>query len=584
MTNPNPQLPDDFDTWPQSAQEAYLALYERTQAAEHIVHTMQSTFSDDDTISSLLEQDITPSWRTIMLHTLNDLFRKAATSLDLQEVLETVTRMVAQMLHATSAYICDWDAKNKTVTVLSDYISDSANEAEQHSDVGQVHQLNDDFVFRLNRQEYWISHYEDELTPNVREEFDTYDIKTVLYVPMIAEDHLIGHIEVWETREKQDYSVRQIEFVTALARQVASIVRTTQLHRALKENDARFRLVMSTMREGLVQVDTRGLIEFANESFAQMLECSVDDLIGKPLKTVWKAKHDLETYETTLERQSGNPLTIHISYAPLMSESKRFLGGVYVYTDVSKRKQAEQSALQLGLEQERVRILTEFVQDASHEFYTPLSNIGTHAYLLRRHLENETYLRYLDVINEQTEAIRSLISALVIMTRLDSITSLQFMKSNMVELLNSVLNRLGGEVTSRQHQLTVNISHDYIPVECDVDMLLLAISNIVDNAIRYTPDNGRIQIELKQEGEAVYFKVEDTGMGMPASVKVDMFKRFYREDTARSTRGFGLGMTITKRIIDLHHGKISVESEQGQGTQITIALPLAEKKNAKQKA
>lgn len=578
MTRELKKFPDDFDTWPPSAQAAYQALFERTQAAENIIYTMQSTFSDEDSVSSLLEQDLTPSWRTIMLHTLNDLFRKAAMTLDLQEVLQTITRIVTQMLQATSTYICDWDAQHKTITVLNEFVSEFANEAEQHSDVGQSFTLTEDFIFRLTRQEYWISHYDDALDPTVRGEFDKYNIKTVLYVPLVAEDTLIGHIEIWETRQKQDYSERQIEFVTALAGQTASIVRTTQLHRALKESEARFRLVMSTMREGLVQVDENGIIEFANERFGQFLGYKSEELIGHSLSSVLEIEIGSHSYEIDLAHASGTETLVHISYAPINNVNGIYQGAVYVFTDVSKRKQAEQSALELGLEKERVRILTEFVQDASHEFYTPLSNIGTHAYLLGRHLQDENLLRYLDIINEQSEAIRSLISALVIMTRLDGLNSLQFRKANMVELVVSVLNRHKEHANQKSHELKLDLPEENIPVDCDVDMLLLAISNVMDNAIRYTPAKGLIAIELKQENRKVILIIGDTGIGMSKAVQEQIFKRFYREDSAHSTRGFGLGMTITKRIVELHYGDIQVKSEKAQGTRVSITLPLGKLK------
>lgn len=576
MTTQQPKLPHDFDTWPESAQNAYRLLYQRTQAAETIIENMQATFSEETTVSSLMEGDRTPTWRTIMLHTLNDLFRKAATSLDIQDVLDTVARIITQLLQSTGTYICDWNSQNKTATVLAEYVSDAANEAEKISDIGESYDLTQGFEFRLLRQDYWINHEDSQLNDDIRDEFGQYSLKTVLYVPMISEDQLIGHIEIWESRSKREYSKRQIEFVTALARQIASIVRTAQLHRALRESEARFRLVMRTMREGLVQVDPNNIIEFANERFGQMLECNVDDLIGKPLTDVWTTDHDLQSYEITLEREFSKPISVHISQAPLVSDKGHPLGSVYVYTDITKRKQAEQSIIDLGVEKERVRILTQFVQDASHEFYTPLSNIGTYTYLLSRHLDDESYQGHLSIIREQANSIRDLISALVVMTNLDSTSDLKFTKSNMTQLVISAINNLKAKIKANQHKLSLDLELDYIPIECDVEMLLLALSNIVDNAIRYTPPEGSISVQLKQENDTIEFSVEDTGVGMSEDVQVQIFQRFYREDTARSTRGFGLGMTIVKRIIDLHLGEILVESEVGQGTRIRISLPLVE--------
>jgi PAS domain S-box-containing protein len=322
-----------------------------------------------------------------------------------------------------------------------------------------------------------------------------------------------------------------------------------------------------------VQVDENGLIEFANERFGTLLGCQTDEVIGQSLDSVLKSKARSHNSEAVIQLSSGKEAILHISHAPINNEYSKPQGAVYVFTDVSRRKQAEQSALELSLEKERVRILTEFVQDASHEFYTPLSNIGTHAYLLGRHLKDETHLRYLDIISEQAEAIRSLISALVIMTRLDSTNVLQFDPANLVELVNSVVNRLAEQIQDKKHQLQLALPERHILVDCDVDMLLLAISNVIDNAIRYTNDKGFISIELYEDDENAVLIVEDTGLGMSQDVQVQMFKRFFRADKARSTRGFGLGMTITKRIIDLHFGEIIVESEEAQGTQIRLTLP-----------
>ena len=128
----------------------------------------------------------------------------------------------------------------------------------------------------------------------------------------------------------------------------------------------------------------------------------------------------------------------------------------------------------------------------------------------------------------------------------------------------------------RQHEIKFEYESDTMLVDCDVDMLLLAISNVLDNAIRYTPDKGFISIELKQEADKIILTVEDSGIGMSDKVKAQIFKRFYREDTARSTRGFGLGMTITRRIVELHLGEIEIESAEAQGTTVSITLPLGQ--------
>ena len=220
----------------------------------------------------------------------------------------------------------------------------------------------------------------------------------------------------------------------------------------------------------------------------------------------------------------------------------------------------------------------EFVSNVSHELKTPITSIRVLADSLMT-MEDapvELYREFMSDISDEIDRESSIIEDLLTMVRLDkSNTELQVKQVNINELLELILKRLTPIAEKRDIELTLE---SFRPVIADIDevKLTLALSNLVENAIKYNREEGWVRVTLNADHKFFYVKVQDSGVGIPEDAQQRIFERFYRVDKARSreTGGTGLGLAITQSIIQLHHGAIKVYSKTGEGTTFTVRIPL----------
>lgn len=587
MTDLN-DYPIDFETWPKTAQQAYINLLQRTIKAER-----QRTWENIIPIEQD-ETDTQISWRALLFKILSELAIAAAT-LDIDVILQAITCLAADAIDATSAYVCDWDAERMTITILSEYISPKASQREQASDLGVTYHVGEAHMEKLlHPQRYWVSHYSDpDMPDHIMAVMETYGAKSILYAPMTVQDEVIGYIEIWETRYERQFTQREIDLIKAIAQRAAVVVRNAQLHQIVKESEARHRLLVETMSEGVVQVDANGRIVFVNDAFCQLIGFAIDDVLTCDFRTLLRdqlymddlhlqALHGNSIQEVQVVTQVGVGIWVQISQSLMVDRHEQPAGVVYVWTDITERKQSAERAIQLQLEQERIQLLAEFIQNASHEFYTPLSIIRTSLYLLSKSEKHERYPDYIANVENQIDVIADLVKALVLMTSLDSVANVSITPTYVNQLVQSAVHRVEETARKKSLVITSTIEESGIFLLVNADRMLIALTNVLDNAVRYTPEGGQIAITAHRVGDDdfVCLRVSDTGVGIAKADQARVFERFYRHDDAHTTRGFGLGLPIAKRIIELHGGKITVDSDVGQGASFCMTVPALPAKSS----
>jgi PAS domain S-box-containing protein len=291
-------------------------------------------------------------------------------------------------------------------------------------------------------------------------------------------------------------------------------------------------------------------------------------------QTVFPDKTDLE-YRIILP--DGSIRWVWGRYFPIHDEQGRAyrLGGLI--KDITERKQMEQNNLQLGLQRERIRVISDFIRDASHQFRTPLSVINSKVYLASRIDDHDTRQIQLQGIQEQSDNILKLVESLVAMSRLDSDAALNMLPIDMNQMLQAAYSR--HKPASREHDilLALELKSELPMISGDVDELYSALSLLLDNALRYTPPGGRIVIRSYQASEShIAVAIQDTGSGIEAMDLPRIFDRFYRGQIAFSKPGFGLGLAMVKKIVERHGGQMKVESTVGKGSTLTMVLPVRE--------
>ena len=383
---------------------------------------------------------------------------------------------------------------------------------------------------------------------------------------------------------------------------------------------AAYEQVIESMDDAVIVCDEQYRIVQTNSATAKLTGRPALEFLGCPVEQVLAELADLKQVprmynsvgahlEITRWRETGQRY-FDLRVSPLRNHQGMVTGQVFVLREITERKRAEQQSLDLAIERERVHVLEKFVQDASHDFRTPISVVLTSAYLLDRLGEKarerltslsqptaaaqaENLGKSLAEIAEtvakmQNKAQATHVSAMRLEKLVESMLEvIQLEHSTQFEFGLHDLNRLVGDcvqaarTTAAQKRLRIEFEPAEAQPQIRVDpwKLRRAVELLIDNAILYTPQDGVLRVSTSLgAGEAV-IQVSDTGIGIADANLPHIFEPFYRADRARSdaTGGAGLGLPIAKRIVEVHGGRIDVESKEGRGSIFRISLPHAPK-------
>lgn len=220
----------------------------------------------------------------------------------------------------------------------------------------------------------------------------------------------------------------------------------------------------------------------------------------------------------------------------------------------------------------------QFVSNVSHELKTPLSSVKvlSESILLQEDVPKETYVEFLHDINSEVDRMTAIINDLLILVKLDQKeVPLNFQEIDLNEMMAGIIKRLQPLADEKEISLQWDKLKD-ISAEVDEMKLSLAISNLIDNAIKYTPEKGSVKVTLDCDHQNAFISVVDTGIGIPESEVGRVFERFYRVDKTRDreTGGTGLGLSITHATVMMHNGSIKVTSKEEEGTTVLVRVPL----------
>jgi len=218
----------------------------------------------------------------------------------------------------------------------------------------------------------------------------------------------------------------------------------------------------------------------------------------------------------------------------------------------------------------------QFVSNASHELKTPLATmkIMLESMIYQPDMPADVRADFMKDINHEIDRLTGIVTDLLVLTRLDNREEMKRESVNMSELTEETIHLLTPAAEQNHQTLSEEIQEDLF-VYGDRSKLSQILYNLTDNAIKYTPENGKIHVSLKQENGCVIWRVKDNGIGIPADDQEHIFERFYRVDKARGreTGGTGLGLSIVKQMVKMHDGTISVHIEPGKGSEFVVMFP-----------
>lgn len=334
----------------------------------------------------------------------------------------------------------------------------------------------------------------------------------------------------------------------------------------LKNERDTINLISNNMREGLILLDQTAKVLAINQSAASIFEVDAKQFIGKSFIHLTR-NPDLNRCVELVASNQHIDIIMELSgkfyhiYGCGVETDGKIIGGMLLLVDVT----AEQLAQQLR---------TEFTANVSHELRTPITSISGYAELLARGMVAEKDIQnFAEKIYHETGRIKELIDDLIILGKLDEgISQLEKESTDLSAIVEQVFNRLQPKAEQAQVQLTkIGDELSILTVPSMIDEVLY---NLIDNGIKYNKPQGTVTVSLVEEGETVKISVADTGIGIPKHLQTRIFERFYRVDQSRSKHvpGTGLGLAIVKHIVHTLGGKISVHSQEEQGTEVTVTL------------
>ena len=426
--------------------------------------------------------------------------------------------------------------------------------------------------------------------------------RSALIVPLLVGEDVIGTINVFH-HQTNYFGHEALDMVTAIGSQVAIAINNAQLYQLIREQAERLgsllrqqqmearrqTAILEAVADGILVTDPSNHITFVNISVERILDVKEAQMQGQPLENfAGLFSKASQTWIQTVKEWSKNPgnsqvgemyaeqinldigrvALVHL--APVIWRNE-FLGTVSIFRDITHEVEVD-------------RLKSEFVATVSHELRTPMTSIRGYVDLLLMGAAgamNENQSHFLDIVKSNTERLNILVNDLLDVSKIAAErVILSIRPLDLQEVANEVVADLQrrAQKEKKSMEITLEADPDLPHVLADPERLRQILGNLMDNAYNYTPAKGKIRVQLHQADEDVQVDVQDSGIGISAEQRARIFERFYRgeDPMVLATPGTGLGLSIVQHLIEMHHGKIWMDSKgiPGQGSIFSFTLPI----------
>jgi PAS domain S-box-containing protein len=408
-------------------------------------------------------------------------------------------------------------------------------------------------------------------------------LSQVVALPLVIEEKLIGAIYIFR-KGGGAFSASDRTLLAAFADQAAIAVRNAELYQQVSDERRALSAIIDNSAEGVMILDGSGQVQVFNRALAHMTGWDADDALGQSAAQVLALRdrqgHPLSLPEAPSQRTSvaeartyvegdvvrrgGPPMTAGVTATPLYDGDGNLVRVILNVVDITRFRQAEE-------------LKSTFVSVVSHELKTPVALIKGYAETLRREdadWDRDTMQESLGVIAEEADHLTHLIDSLLEASRIQAGgLRLEPTDVHLPRLAEKVVD--GFRTQTESHTFELDFGPEFPPVWGDPERLREVLTNLVSNAVKYSPDGGTVWVGGRTDQTGVTVYVADQGIGIPPEEQARIFERFHRVDSGlhRSTEGTGLGLYLVKAIIEAHGGRVWVESAPGRGSIFMFALP-----------
>ncbi|MEJ5224221.1 MAG: ATP-binding protein, partial [Anaerolineales bacterium] len=420
--------------------------------------------------------------------------------------------------------------------------------------------------------------------------------------PLIVGEDVIGAIMVF-SRQVNFFGEDNLEMVQAIGNQVAISINNARLYELIRDQAERLgnmlraqqvqasqsQAILESVADGVLVTDSSNQINFVNNSVERILELSASQILGKPLEAFaglfgratqawietirsWSqnpAQHQAgETYAEQFTLENGKVVLVNL--APVIWRNE-FLGTVSIFRDITREVEVD-------------RLKSEFVATVSHELRTPMTSIRGYVDILLMGAAgaiNDNQRHFLEIVKSNTERLNILVNDLLDISRIEAgRVTLSLQAVDLREIAEEVIEDLvrRSQEESKPISVALDAPADVPYVFGDAERVRQILDNLIDNAYHYTPANGSISVSLRPNGTVVQVDVVDTGIGIPLEDQDRVFERFFRgeDPLVLATPGTGLGLPIVRQLVEMHHGRIWMQSSgiPGEGSTFSFTLPV----------
>jgi PAS domain S-box-containing protein len=413
-------------------------------------------------------------------------------------------------------------------------------------------------------------------------------IISAAHVPIMSKKRVFGSLTIG-SRRAHKFSVKEIDLLKAFGSQLGMALENAFLFEEVATGKAYIENLVENAADAIICTDREDLIQTWNRGAEVLFGYTKDEVIGKHLSILLPPErvHELEEMRTKVElsgalrdievrskRKDGAIIYLSLSVSPIKDPEEKIVGFLRVGKDISEKRRFQRRLKELD------RMKSDFVSNVSHELRTPLTAIKGSVDNMLDGITgslNEKQSRYLNRIKSNADRLGRLITDLLDLSKIEAgkidlrpaYLTVNLLAKEVVEVLRTV----AGE---KLINLEVVSSEDNVQVWGDRDKVVQILMNLVGNALKFTPLHGEISVAIeKLDAEWVKLSVADTGPGIPAEEAAKIFDKFYQveQSNKQKTRGTGLGLAISKALVDMHGGKIWIESGVDRGSVFSFTLP-----------
>ncbi|PID85355.1 MAG: hypothetical protein CSB13_08520 [Chloroflexi bacterium] len=407
-----------------------------------------------------------------------------------------------------------------------------------------------------------------------------FQTNSMVCIPLQVEERIIGVLQAIN-KKSGDFNEHDLRLLQAIGGPLAAAIENARLHSDVIAEKRRVETIINNMSEGLLTVNSAGIITHANDALLTLMAQDLETLINKPanqkirtydrsfdefVEEVLDTSHINPQLATDIYREDGEKVPVLMSGTPILDEEGEVSEFIFVFSDLGQIREVE-------------RMRDDFFHGIIHELRTPLATILMYARLLKegKAQDSEKADRFLGVIERESDRLQKMVRQMLQVAKLEA---RELHRSKELVELNSLFEEmlppLADTATEKGLAFSQRIERELPPVMGNKDTFYLIFKNLVDNAIKFTL-SGTVRIDAYQKADKIHVIVKDQGIGIPKASLPNLFGRFFRAQTAveRGIAGTGLGLYMVKESVEHFKGTIEVYSVEGKGTTFTVILPIA---------